>query len=214
MEFDIVEKLLGMTLLGTEWVLWLLIFSSILSVAVMIERVMFFKRLKIDFRDFSRELTDHLNDGDSEAAIRLCEKSSSMECQVALVGLRNKAKGPEAMEGSMDSFLVGEKQTLDRGLVVLGTLGNNAPFVGLFGTVLGIIQAFNDLAANPQGGPSVVMGGISEALVATAVGLLVAIPAVIAYNLFGRIVKRHLANAQSISKTLMTYEKSKETSNA
>ena len=91
LEFDIVEKLLGMTLLGTEWVLWLLIFSSILSVAVMIERVMFFKRLKIDFRDFSRELTDHLNDGDSEAAIRLCEKSSSMECQVALVGLRNKA---------------------------------------------------------------------------------------------------------------------------
>ena len=206
MEFNIVEKLLGMTLLGTEWVLWLLLFSSVVSVAVMIERFMFFQKLKIDFRGFSRELTDHLNEGDAQAAIRLCESSPSMESQVALVGLRNQDKGPQAMEGSMDSFLVGEKQTLDKGLVILGTLGNNAPFVGLFGTVLGIIQAFNDLAANPQGGPSVVMGGISEALVATAVGLLVAIPAVIAYNLFGRAVKRHLANAQAISKTLMTYE--------
>ena len=147
-----------------------------------------------------------MNDGDSDAAIRLCEKSEAMECQVALVGLRNREKGSKAMEGSMDSFIVAERQTLDRGLVILGTLGNNAPFVGLFGTVLGIIKSFNDLALNPQGGPSVVMGGISEALVATAVGLLVAIPAVIAYNLFGRIVKRHLANAQSISKTILTYE--------
>lgn len=206
MDINIVDKLLGMTLLGTEWVLWLLILSSIVSVAVMIERFLFFKRLRIDFRDFTSKLTDHLNEDEADAAIRLCEKSEAMECQVALIGLRNKSKGPKAMEGSMDSFMVGEKQTLDRGLVILGTLGNNAPFVGLFGTVLGIIQAFNDLAANPQGGPSVVMGGISEALVATAVGLLVAIPAVIAYNLFGRMVKRHLANAQAVSKTILTYE--------
>ena len=208
MDINIVEKLLGMTLLGTEWVLWLLIISSIISVAVMIERAMFYKRLKIDFRNFSRELTDHLNDGDNNAAIRLCEKSEAMECQVALVGLKNRSKGAQAMEGSMESLIVGEKQTLDRGLVVLGTLGSNAPFVGLFGTVLGIIMAFKDLALNPQGGPSVVMAGMSEALVATAVGLLVAIPAVIAYNVFGRIVKRHLANAQSICKTIMTYENS------
>ena len=79
----------------------------------------------------------------------------------------------------MEGFLIGEKQKLDRGLIVLGTLGNNAPFIGLFGTVIGIIKAFNDLANSPEGGPSVVMNGISEALVATAVGLLVAIPAVI-----------------------------------
>lgn len=209
MEFDIVEKLLGLTLLGTEWVLWLLIFSSVVSVAVIVERMIFFKKLNLDYTAFVRELTDHLNDDDHDAAIRLCEGKDAVESQVALVGLRNKDKGPKAMEGSMESLIVGERQNLDRGLVILGTLGNNAPFIGLFGTVLGIIQAFNDLAINPKGGPSVVMSGISEALVATAVGLLVAIPAVIAYNLFGRIVKRHVANGQSIIKTLMTYEYSK-----
>lgn len=208
MEFDIVEQLLGMTLLGTEWVLWLLLGSSILSVAVMIERFVFFRKLKLNFGEFSKELTDHLNDGDHEAAVRLCEKSDAVESQIALVGLRNRSKGAKAMEGSMESLIVGVRHTLDRGLVVLGTLGNNAPFIGLFGTVLGIIQAFNDLALNPKGGPSVVMAGISEALVATAVGLLVAIPAVIAYNLFGRVVKRHISNGQAVIKTIMSYEQS------
>ena len=99
------------------------------------------------------------------------------------------------MEQSMDGYVAGQRQKLDQGLVVLGTLGNNAPFIGLFGTVIGIIKAFHDLASAPQGGPSVVMSGISEALVATAVGLMVAIPAVIAYNTFQRIVKSHMANS-------------------
>ena len=79
----------------------------------------------------------------------------------------------------MESLIIQEKHKMDKGLVILGTLGNNAPFIGLFGTVIGIIKAFHDLAQNPEGGPSVVMAGVSEALVATAVGILVAIPAVI-----------------------------------
>ena len=89
----------------------------------------------------------------------------------------------------------------------LGTLGNNAPFIGLFGTVLGIIKAFNDLAFNPEGGPSVVMSGISEALVATAVGLFVAIPAVIMFNTYNRKVKAHMSNIESIIKTIMKFQK-------
>ena len=86
---------------------------------------------------------------------------------------------------------------------ILGTLGNNAPFIGLFGTVIGIIQAFHDLSSNPEGGPSVVMAGISEALVATAVGLLVAIPAVIAYNGYQRMVKRRLSNAEAMKRLVV-----------
>ena len=73
---------------------------------------------------------------------------------------------------------------LRRGLPVLGTMGNSAPFIGLFGTVLGIIKAFQDLATAQQAGPQVVMAGISAALIATAMGLIVAIPSVIAYNYF------------------------------
>jgi biopolymer transport protein ExbB len=125
---------------------------------------------------------------------------------VARKGLATRNKGAKAMLGSMESMLIGERYRLDRGLVILGTLGNNAPFIGLFGTVLGIIIAFHDLARNPEGGPAVVMSGISEALVATAVGLIVAIPAVIFFNLFTRIVKRHIANTESIIKLIMTFE--------
>jgi biopolymer transport protein ExbB len=82
-----------------------------------------------------------------------------------------------------------EKAAAERGLVFLGTLGNNAPFIGLFGTVLGIIKAFQDLATSHAQGPSAVMAGISEALGATAVGILVASPAVVAYNLCQRHIK-------------------------
>jgi biopolymer transport protein ExbB len=105
----------------------------------------------------------------------------------------------------MEGYLIGHKQTLDRGLMVLGTLGNNAPFIGLFGTVIGIIVAFKDLATNPAGGPSVVMAGISESLVATAIGLVVAIPAVIAFNAFQRVVKRHVANAEAVMKLVLSH---------
>jgi len=207
MEINIVDKLLGMTLLGTEWILWLLIFASIVSVAIMIERAAFFSKMKLNFADFSDKLSRALADDNLEAAKSLCEESPALECQVALRGFECVKKGERAQRETMEGFIIGQRQVLDRGLVVLGTLGNNAPFIGLFGTVIGIIMAFNDLAMNPAGGASVVMAGISEALVATAVGLMVAIPAVIAYNTFGRIVKRRMANAEAIMKLVLAHSK-------
>lgn len=205
MQFNIVEKLLGITLLGTEWILWLLIALSVISVTIMIERLVFFARMRLDFQQFTKELVSHLINNDVAGAKKLCEQKPALESQVALRGFEYYAKGPKAMKESMEGFLVGERQVLDRGLVVLGTLGNNAPFIGLFGTVVGIIMAFNDLSTNPAGGPAVVMSGISEALVATAVGLIVAIPAVIAFNGFNRVVKRHYANAESVMKLVLTH---------
>lgn len=206
MEFNIVNKLLGMTLIGSEWVLWLLLLSSVISVAVILERFLFLRKVSIDVASFTRSLADSLNSQDFEGAIRLCEKSPAMVSQVALIGLKNRQRGSEAMEGSMEGFVLGERQKLDKNLVILGTLGNNAPFIGLFGTVLGIIKAFNDLSMNTAGGPSVVMAGISEALVATAVGLIVAIPAVIFYNYFNRVVKKQVSSSQAVSKLVMTYK--------
>lgn len=207
MEFNIVEKLLGLTLLGAEWVLWLLLLLSIISIAVIIERLVFFMRIKQNYHEFNQKLSQFLNDEAYDQAASYCQNLHSIEAQTALVGLKNRDKGVKAVEGSMEGFIVGQRQHLDRGLVVLGTLGNNAPFIGLFGTVIGIIKAFNDLSLNPEGGPAVIMAGISEALVATAVGLMVAIPAVVAFNAFNRIVKRKIANAQSIVKVIMTYQK-------
>lgn len=205
MEFNIVEKLLGLTLIGTEWVLWLLIILSVVSLSIMIERAFFFMRMRLNFQDFTDKLTKALIDDKIEEAVGLCKQNLSLETQVALRGFENRKRGVKAMREAMEGFLIGERQVLDRGLVILGTLGNNAPFIGLFGTVVGIIMAFNDLANNPAGGPSVVMSGISEALVATAIGLVVAIPAVIAFNAFNRIVKRHYANAEAVMKLVLTH---------
>lgn len=203
--FNIVEKLLGLTLIGTEWVLWLLIALSVISVAIMIERGVYFARIRIDFPKFTRQLTKAMIDNDMEAVRKLCQGVAALEAQVVMRALECRDRGAKAMRESMEGFIVGERQFLDRGLVVLGTLGNNAPFIGLFGTVIGIIMAFKDLSNNSAGGPSVVMAGISEALVATAVGLMVAIPAVIAYNAFNRMVKRHYANAEAIMKLVLSH---------
>ena len=186
-QIKIVEALLGFTLFGAEWVLWLLIGLSILSIGIILERSIFFFRLKSDFPTLSRKLSECLKQGELDKAKELCVQDPSLEAKVALWGLSHNKKSPKAIESSMEGFAMGEKHKLDRGLVVLGTLGNNAPFIGLFGTVIGIIKAFHDLSYNPDGGPSVVMGGISEALIATAVGLLVAIPAVIAFNAFNLV---------------------------
>lgn len=203
MEFDIVEKLLGITLLGSEWVLWLLLFLSVVSIAVIIERAVFFSQTRLDFAQFSSDITKKIIENDVEAAKSQCRESPAIESQIVLRGLDYLDRGKDAMDQSMSSFIVAEKQKLDHGLVILGTLGNNAPFIGLFGTVIGIIQAFHDLSSNPEGGPSVVMAGISEALVATAVGLLVAIPAVIAYNGYQRMVKRRLSNAEAMKRLVV-----------
>ncbi len=204
-KFNLVEELLKITLFGTEWVLWLLILLSVLSLFVVIERFIFFMRIRLNFTIFSHDYIEYLIAGKTEEAEKLCRDHLSFESEMALQGFKNKAKGIQAMEESMAAYLVGSRQKLDKGLVILGTLGNNAPFIGLFGTVLGIIQAFHDLAQNPDGGTSVVMSGISEALIATAVGLLVAIPAVIFYNAFQRKVKQHMSNAQALLKLTVTH---------
>ena len=205
MEFNIVQKLLGITLLGNAWVLWLLIGLSILSVSIMFERFFYFRKAQIHFPEFSEKLSKVLLGGDVTEIMKLCAQSPALESQVVLRGLEHQKRGPRAMEESMLAYVISERQNLDRGVVVLGTLGNNAPFIGLFGTVLGIIIAFQDLARNPAGGPSVVMAGISEALIATAVGLMVAIPAVVAFNYFQRVVRRHVSNAEAVVKVTIAH---------
>ena len=98
--------------------------------------------------------------------------------------------------------VIDERRVLERWMLLLGTLGNNAPFIGLFGTVLGVIKAFHDLAQSGAG-PEVVMAGLSEALVATAVGLLVALPCVFAFNLLSKRVKDLAAETQSLGRRMI-----------
>ena len=100
--------------------------------------------------------------------------------------------GPAALEAAIDGEMTKRRRELERGMTLLGTLGNNAPFIGLLGTVIGVIVAFADLAdGQNKVQMDKVMGGIAEALVATGVGLFVAIPAVVAYNIFQKKIARH-----------------------
>ena len=121
----------------------------------------------------------------------------SPESDVVLTGIGHFDRGVGAVSAAMAGARVRLRLDLERNLGILGTLGNNAPFIGLFGTVLGIIKAFADLAHNQSGGITVVMTGIAEALVATALGLLVAIPAVVAFNFFQGRIRRILGRVDS-----------------
>ena len=212
MNKGLVETLMGLPLFEAEWVLWLLLALSLISVAVMIERIIFYVGHRVDVATVRSRLSNLLDKGDYGGAAKLLQQIDSMETNVVLFGLREHAKGPEAVEDLMAGALGREKLRNERGLTFLGTVGSNAPFIGLFGTVLGIIKAFADLAGNIAEASSVVMSGISEALIATAVGLLVAIPAVIAHNYFRARVKTSVTNTELMARTLLAQLKSEDPS--
>jgi biopolymer transport protein ExbB len=186
-------KLLAVTNLGAEWVLWLLVLLSVASVAVMIERALFFSSRSLAGID---ALADQVLAGDLDAIRAALQGKEGMEAAVLRAALDHAAKGPDAVAEVVSAQLERSRLDYERRLAFLGTLGNNAPFIGLFGTVLGVIRAFDDLASNPgAAGAGTVMAGISEALVATAVGLFVALPAVVAYNLFQRQLRQSAQRA-------------------
>jgi len=180
------QKILALTLVGSTWVLYLLIGLSVISVTVMLERAVYFLR-----RQMSGQFDELLK------LIRVAAESAP--------------GGLESVEKAIASTIDRRKLQYEQWLFVLGTLGNNAPFIGLFGTVLGIIKAFADLAiaqgggvagAGGQAAAASVMRGVSEALTATAVGLFVAIPAVLAYNIFLRLLKRVVGRSNALSNAI------------
>lgn len=184
-------ELFRLPIFEAEWVLWLLLLVSLSSVAVMLERAVFFARRAVDVRAVHAELVRRLDVDDYEGAEVFLAGFDSLETNVARRGLAAHRQGPATVERALEGAEAMERLRFGRGLSFLATVGSNAPFVGLFGTVLGIIRAFQDLSADMSAASSSVMAGISEALVATAVGLIVAIPAVIAFNaLSGRVADR------------------------
>lgn len=202
---DLTKTMLSLALMGGTWVLALLIVLSIASVAVMLERILTYRRGRFDEDAFISEIEPLLAQGGWAAAAARCEDDTGYEPKVLLAGLRQVHRGKEAAEEAMEGERIRLGQRLERHLGFLGTLGANAPFIGLFGTVLGIIHAFKDLALTEGGGGPAVMSGIAEALVATAVGLLVAIPAVVMYNYFHRRLHLILERSQRLSRILLTY---------
>jgi biopolymer transport protein ExbB/TolQ len=177
------ERLLKVALLGSAWVLYLLLFLSVVSISVIVERWLYFRKIADDLGPLRKSVLESLLRHDYAAAESRLAKSPSIEARVIAVGLTFRQGGPEAVAEAVDGELDRRRADLERGTNLLGTLGNNAPFVGLFGTVLGVIEAFHHLGdGHDDAAMGSVMAAIAEALVATGVGLFVAIPAVVAYN--------------------------------
>lgn len=184
----LIKQLLNIAETVGTAVLYLLIALSVLSLAITIERLVYFLRRRVDANALGKALAARLREKDLAGMRALLEGSRSVEAAVMLEALPWLERGPDSLHEVVEASLREKKGEYEWGLLFLGTLGNNAPFVGLFGTVLGIVNSFRELASATGGGGQMgnVMGGISEALVATAVGILVAIPAVVAYNWFSR----------------------------
>jgi biopolymer transport protein ExbB/TolQ len=211
---SLVQTLLGLPIFNSEWVLYLLLGLSVISIGVMLERWLFYTRHRIDLFSVRAGLSKHLDRGDYAGAAELLGKRDSLETNVVLEGLRAYEKGPESVEDLLAGAMGHEKTRYEKRLNFLATLASNAPYIGLFGTVLGIVRSFRDLAANMAEASAAVMAGIAEALIATAVGLLVAIPAVIAFNVFKGKVKDAVTNGQLLSRLLLSNLKSTDVGRA
>ncbi len=191
---------------GATWVLYFLIGLSAIQLAVIIERAVVYVQTRAPKR-LRGNVRSALESGPRALTLAVAN-DRSLEGKVLAAGAVNADRSPDAVQDLMHSALIEEKLRLERGLSFLGTLGNNAPFIGLFGTVLGVIHATQSLSTSAGHGASQVMSGISEALISTAVGLLVALPAVAAYNYFQRILKSRAVSAEGLGGELIAHLKS------
>lgn len=194
---------------GAEWVLWLLLGLAVISAAVAIERALFLWQNRVPVAVLQPKLLAALQSGGGQAE-QLLAPYQGMEARVVAAGVREQHRGAEAVAEVMAAETATQKQRYERGLIFLSSLGANAPFIGLLGTVIGILGAFANLKQQVGVGGSrqaLIMGSISEALVATAIGLAVAIPAVVAYNWFRTKVKQTTANTEALEAILLAHLK-------
>ena len=202
----------ALALTGGEWVIYILLFFSVLAMAIILERwivLMREKKFAAAARQIFLELVEDQSDIRWPQIVQTLESNRGFLALTLSDALRHAHHGPESAEEHLESAMLSRRQKLEKRLIILGTLGNNAVYVGLFGTVLGVIKAFRDLAAS-QGGPEVVMQGLSQALIATAVGLMVALPCTAAYNFFQKQIKDLCVESESLGRIFLARIKRKE----
>ncbi len=176
---------LWQAVLSGGFVMLVLVLCSILSIAIILEKVLYFyRRSRVSRAAFMQALQEQLGKEDLKKAIMLCQEAQMPFAAVVGVGLNSSHSGEKEMTEAMERQIVIEISDLERRTSIVGTIGSTAVYIGLFGTVWGIIETFQDIYQAGSSGISVVIHGISEALVCTAAGLFVAIPAIIAYNYF------------------------------
>jgi len=192
-------------------ILYLMGLLSVVSVAIMIERFFALKKISRESAGMSLGFRSVIESQDLDKINKLSQDGSSLESRALGYGLGYvKKHGSSGLDELFDSYKAVEKPGLEKNLNILGTIASNAPYVGLLGTVMGIMKAFNDLAVSPGQGNEVVMAGIAHALVSTAIGLAVAIPAVVAFNYFQKKVGMVLSNIDAARDLCLVYTKSRK----
>lgn len=204
------EKIFGVAHLADQVVLWLLLVLSILSIGMILERFFALRKVSNESQRVRAKIKLALQSNSVEDIEDLAKDPDSLEGRAAGQAMKYlRTSGSKGLEEIFNTFALSERPELERYLNFLATLGSNAPYIGLFGTVLGIMKAFNDLATAAEAGQQTVMAGISMALVATAAGLFVAIPAVIAYNYYAKQVRGIFNSLESVKELCLAYAKKK-----
>jgi biopolymer transport protein ExbB len=190
---------------GETFIFLALGFASVLALAVGIERSIVFNRNTAKkTEEFMNNLALRLRSCDTAGALDLAHaESDHVYSRFASFSLQHFNEAHDGLSDLMAGQMVKEKLELEKRLIVLNTLGNNAPFIGLLGTVLGVIKAFHGLGTLGNTGAEVVMRSISSALLATAAGLFVAIPVVMANNYFSRKLKIIMQNLEVLAREFM-----------
>lgn len=201
------EKFFVVAQYGHDITLYLLVILSIFSIAFIFERARTLSNALNKSEAVTKQLQETLQSNTLKDFASFSPDKDSFVGRAVSYGLRHtKEHGSKGLEEVFSSYSLNERHHLEKYLNFLATVGSNAPFIGLLGTVFGIMEAFRALATS-QGEITAVMVGISDALVATAIGLLVAIPAVVAYNYFQKKVKRIMQSLESAKDLCVAYAK-------
>lgn len=193
---------------GHEITLWILIVLSIISIGIIFERYWTLKSERNNSQRMRERMVEILKSNELSEIEGLSRDWDSLEGRALSFGLRHaRDNKDQGLEEVFNSYAETQRPRFEKYLNFLATVGSNAPFIGLLGTVFGVMDAFRALATS-QGDTAVVMVGISKALVATAVGLIVAIPAVIAFNTYQKQVKSIMQNLESVKELCVAYAKS------
>jgi biopolymer transport protein ExbB len=171
--------------------MWILLLLSVVAIAIVIERLLFFASQHSDSKGLLRALGQKIAANDLPGAIKVCQQNKGMLPKILEFGLKRGEKNRADITDALSIALMEHLNALERNLGIIGTIAVISPFVGLFGTVLGIIRAFQDIALKGNSTPAVVAAGVSEALITTFAGLVVAIFAVIFFNYFKSRIKAY-----------------------
>jgi biopolymer transport protein ExbB len=202
------EKIFAVAQVADQAVLVILLILSVISLGIILERFFVLRRRSVQSMLTLGKVKAALQSHSIEDVESMSKDPETIEGRALGYALKHmKDSGSKGLEEAFNSFTLTERPELERYLNFLATVGSNAPYIGLLGTVLGIMKAFNDLAVTPEAGQQTVMAGISLALVSTACGLFVAIPAVICYNYFQRKVRSILQGVDAVKELCLAYAK-------